>query len=345
MSFFLPPASLHGHETDALFFALLLISGAVLALVMGLMLLYIVRYRHNSTIDRGRLSEKSWRFEIAWTSATLVMFFGLFLWGANLYVRLYQPPGEVTKVYVVGKQWMWKVEHPEGQREINELHVPVDRPVELVMTSEDVIHDFSVPAFRIKHDVLPGRYETLWFTPDKIGSYHFFCTQYCGTDHASMIGSVTVESAEDFAKWLDGQRPADSLAAEGEALFRRDGCSGCHGGSGTVRAPAFVGLYGSPVPMADGSVRIADEGYLRDAILRPEDQRIAGYPPLMPSFAGQISEEDLLKLIAFIKAQSAPGDTSRGNLPGGTAAEAASRLQATPGQLRSGQTGPGKAQP
>jgi cytochrome c oxidase subunit II len=309
MRFWLPQATIDAAEIDYLILALVLVSCAILALVFGLIWVYMIKYRAGSKIDRGILAEKTWRLETAWTVATLLAFFGLFIWGANLYVRLFQPPPNTLKIYIVGKQWMWKIEHHGGQREINALHLPVGRPIELVLTSEDVIHDFSVPAFRIKHDVLPGRYETLWFQAERPGTYRLFCTQLCGTGHASMIGEVVVMSDPDYQKWLDQNGGGETMAKEGGTLFMRYGCSGCHGGNGaggsqsgsTVRAPALAGLYGSPVTLIDGAIVTADDRYIRDCILMPETQRVASYPPLMPSFAGQISEEDLLKIIAYIK--------------------------------------------
>ncbi len=309
----LPSASVQAHESDWLMAALLLVTLAVLALVFGLMILYMVRYRHDSGLDRGTVARKTWRFEIAWTAATLVVFFGLFLWGADLYLRMFRPPAAALKISVVGKQWMWKVEYPGGQHEIDALHVPVSRPIELLMTSEDVIHDFSVPAFRIKHDVLPGRYEELWFTADRPGTYHLFCTQLCGVDHAGMVGEVVVMTAPEFQRWLAANGGAETLAARGRDLFVRFGCAGCHvaggrGGGGTVRAPDLDGLYESPVPLADRSVVIADDQYLRDSILQPEKQVVASYAPLMPSFAGVIGEDDIVALVAFIKSIGPRGE-------------------------------------
>jgi cytochrome c oxidase subunit 2 len=286
-----------------------LISAAVLLLVFGLLFVYIIKYRAGSPLDRGVIAQKTWRLESAWTVATLLVFFALFVWGADLYVRLFQPPRRALKIYVIGKQWMWKVEHAGGQREINTLHLPVGTPVELVMTSEDVIHDFSVPAFRIKHDVLPGRYETLWFTAIRPGTYSLYCTQFCGLDHSKMTGNVVVLSPPAFQVWLAQNRGPDTLAADGRTLFMRYGCSGCHGGNGagaggaqsTVRAPSLEGLYGAPVPLADGTMVVADDRYLHDSIVEPDRQIVAGYAPIMPSFAGQIGEEDLLKVIAYIR--------------------------------------------
>jgi cytochrome c oxidase subunit II len=313
MRLWLPEASGSAPEIDHLIIALVLISGAVLALVFGLILLYAFKYRAGSNVDRGALARKTWRLETAWTVATLVAFFGLFIWGADLYVRLFQPPADAMKIYVVAKQWMWKVEHPGGQREIDAMHLPVGRPVELVMTSEDVIHDFSVPAFRIKYDVLPGRYETLWFQADRPGTYHLFCTQLCGVDHAAMVGEIVAMPAPQFQEWLERNDAGETLAATGKTLFMRYGCSGCHGGNGvggdqaasTVRAPALAGLYGSPVTLADGRMVTADDRYIRDCILLPDQQRVASYPPVMPSFAGQIGEEDLIAIIAYIKSLAA----------------------------------------
>lgn len=309
MNFSLPAASANAPEVDHLLLGLLAISCAVLALVFGLMFLYVIKYRASSPLDRGAIREKTWRIEVSWTVATLVIFFGLFVWGADIYVRLFHTPPNALKIYVVAKQWMWKVEHSGGQREIDAVHLPVGRPVELVMTSEDVIHDFSVPAFRIKHDVLPGRYESLWFTADRPGVYHLFCAQLCGTGHSSMVGEIVAMAAPDYQKWLEQNGAADTLAAAGKTLFMRYGCSGCHGGDGaggnqaggTVRAPPLIGLYGSPVTLTGGKMVIADDQYIRDCILLPDTERVAGYPPVMPSFAGQINEEDLLKIIAYIK--------------------------------------------
>jgi cytochrome c oxidase subunit II len=309
MDLLLPAASSSASEVDHLLLALLLISGAVLVLVFALMFRYIVKYRASSGFDRGAVAQKTWILEGAWTVATLLVFFGLFIWGAELYVRLFQPPPGALKIYVIAKQWMWKVEHSGGQREINTLHLPVGRAIELVMTSEDVIHDFSVPAFRIKHDVLPDRYETLWFTVTRPGTYHLFCTQFCGLDHSKMVGAIVALTPPQFQAWLEQNGTAGTLEAEGKILFMRYGCSGCHGGNGnggnqsesTVRAPPLTGLYGGPVPLSNGTVVIADERYIHDSIVLPDQQIVAGYAPIMPSFAGQIGEEDILKLIAYIK--------------------------------------------
>jgi cytochrome c oxidase subunit II len=301
----LPQASVEAPQTDLLIAGLVAVSVAVLGLVFGLMLYYVVRYRHNSPIDRGAIAERSFGFEMAWTTGTLVIFFGLFIWGSVIYARMYNPPASAIKIYVVAKQWMWKIEHSGGQREIDTLHVPINKPIELVMSSQDVIHDFFVPAFRLKRDVLPGQYETMWFRPDRIGTYRLFCSQLCGTGHAAMIGSVIVMSDPDYAKWLAQNGTSGTLAAQGQQLFIRYGCSGCHGGNGTVRAPSLAGVYGSPVPLSDGTTVMADDRYIRDHILYPDKQVVASYPPIMPSFNGVISEDDMLKLVAFIESLGA----------------------------------------
>jgi cytochrome c oxidase subunit II len=313
MTPWLAAASSNSGEVDRLICALLAISLAVLALVFGLMFRYVVKYRAGSPLDRGTVSEKTWRIETAWTVGTLLVFFGLFVWGADLYVKLSQPPRDALKIYVIGKQWMWKVEHAGGQREINALHVPTGRPIELLMTSEDVIHDFSVPAFRLKHDVLPDRYETLWFTATRAGTYSLYCTQFCGLNHSKMTGEVVALSPPAFQSWLSQNGAAQTLAVQGQALFMRYGCSGCHGGNeagasnvqSTVRAPSLRGLYGGSVPLADGTVVIADDRYIHDSIVQPQSRIVAGYAPIMPSFAGQIGEDDLLKLVAYIESLAA----------------------------------------
>jgi cytochrome c oxidase subunit 2 len=305
VKFALPLAASTGAETDFLILGLVAVSVCVLALVFGLMFVYVVRYRHNSPIKRSDIAAKTFRFEMSWTVATLVIFFGLFIWGSVIYVRLNKPPDDALKIYVVAKQWMWKAEHAGGQREINALHVPINTPIELIMTSQDVIHDFFVPAFRIKHDVLPGQYETMWFRTDRLGTYHLFCAQLCGTLHSGMIGEVVVMSAKDYADWLTTNGTGDTLADQGKTLFIRYGCAGCHLGRGTVRAPSLDGLYGSPVPLSDGSTIIADDRYIRDSILQPQSQVVASFEPVMPSFANVLSEDDLIRLVAYIHSLAA----------------------------------------
>ncbi len=294
-------ASLNGVAVNDLYIAELAVCALIMAMVVGMMLTFGIRYRRGSAAIRTDLVTKTWRFEIGWTFATLFAFLLLFVWGASIYVWLYRtPPGDI-EIYALGKQWMWKFEHPGGQAEIDQLHVPVDKTIRLVMASQDVIHSFFVPEFRVKRDVVPGTYETLWFKATQPGEYRLECTQYCGLQHARMTGDVVVMTAAGYARWLERQGVQQSLAQQGEALFRSKGCSGCHDGNSTVHAPSLVGLYGSLVHLQDGSVRRADEQYIRDCILTPRSFTVAGYPPVMPDFSGQLSEDELVKLLAYIQ--------------------------------------------
>ena len=308
----LPQPSVLSIEVDNLFLGLLAVTGAVLLLVFGLLLGFSINYHHTSGRDRTQPLSKTWGVEIGWTVATLLAFLALFVWGADLYVRQFQANLGALTVTVIAKQWMWKAEHPEGQREINAVHLPVNRPVQLRLTSEDVIHDFGLPEFRIKRDVLPGRYQTLSFLPNKTGTFTLYCNQFCGTDHAKMVGEVVIMTQPDYERWLATTGSPGSLVAQGSRLFIQYGCSGCHraggrGGEGTVRAPPLDGVYGSPVPLADGTTVIADDRYIHDSIVMPNAQIVASYEPVMPSFAGVIPEEDLVKLVEYIKSLGAGG--------------------------------------
>jgi cytochrome c oxidase subunit II len=295
-----------------LYIAELGVAGVIMATVIGMMLLFCIRYRSTSGASRANLAQKTWRFELGWTAATLGAFLILFVYGASVYIWLYQAPRGDEEIYVTGKRWMWKVEHPGGQREINAVHVPVDKTIRLVLASEDVIHSFFVPAFRIKHDVVPGTLETLWFKANKIGVFRLECTQYCGLQHATMQGEVDVMSGPDYARWLTEQGVQESLAEQGAEVFRAHGCSGCHDAAdSTVHAPTLDGLYGTLVHLQDGTVRRADEAYLRDCIINPRSFTVAGYPPIMPDFSGQLGEDEVLKLIAYIKSRGAPEESDR----------------------------------
>jgi cytochrome c oxidase subunit 2 len=226
----------------------------------------------------------------------------MFGWATKLYFSIVDPPANAAPIYVVGKQWMWKIQHPEGNREIDELHVPLGRPVKLLLTSEDVIHDFFVPAFRVKKDVLPGTYTTLWFEPTKVGRYHFFCSQYCGTNHASMRGWVYVMDPADYQNWLAGGTSGQTMAQAGAKLFDRYNCVTCHKKGG--RGPLLQGVYGSKVHLTGGGTVTADDAYLRESILTPQAKLVQGYGPIMPTFQGQLTEMNVLQLIAYIKTLS-----------------------------------------
>lgn len=272
------------------------------ALIFVLLFVFAIKYRRRSPDEIPVQIHGSTPLEIFWTVIPLIIVIFLFVEGADLFVRERRPPNNSVHVYVIGKQWMWKLQHPEGPREINTLHIPVDEPVELILTSQDVIHDFSVPAFRIKTDVLPDRYTTEWFTATKTGIYRLYCDQYCGTFHSKMRGNVIVMSRRGYAQWLSGgMHNVQSMAAAGAQLYQSYGCITCHG---TGKAPPYVGLYGSKVRLSDGTTVIADDAYIRESILQPSAQIVAGYKPIMPTFQGQISEDQILEIIAYIKSLS-----------------------------------------
>jgi cytochrome c oxidase subunit 2 len=311
-----PPAdSALATRVDILLYAWLALSGIVTVAIFVLIVYFSAKYRHGARVNRematgAALRRISHRIEIAWIATPLILFIVMFFWAAQIYYVHAAPPANAAEVFVVGKQWMWKLEHVGGQREIDELHVPAGRPVKLVMTSQDVIHSFFMPVFRIKQDVLPGRYTTLWFTATKAGDYHVFCSQYCGTDHARMIGHVVVMEPAAFERWLARGHPSQSMAAEGAARFRQYGCSGCHGASASVHAPKLEGLFGRRVQLSDGSSVVADERYIHDSVMLPRKDVVAGFEPIMPSFQGQIAEEDLLDIVEYIKSlkDAPPGE-------------------------------------
>ncbi|MBV8126544.1 MAG: cytochrome c oxidase subunit II [Planctomycetaceae bacterium] len=297
-------ASTIAKHVDALYFFALGIAGFFTAMICVLILAFAARYRRKSTADRLNPPTASRTLEIIWIGGPMLLMLTMFTWAAILFYKMYDPPVDALEVYVVGKQWMWHAQHSEGRAEINELHVPLGRPIRLTMTSQDVIHSFFIPAFRVKQDVLPGRYTTMWFEPAKIGRYHLFCAEYCGTNHSAMGGWVYVMEPVEFQQWLSQAGTGASMAEQGERLFVQYHCAGCHRGSQTVHAPRLEGVYGRPVPVQQGTeVRftLADYRYIRDSILRPKSEVVAGYEPVMPSFEGQITEPDLLKIIAYIK--------------------------------------------
>jgi cytochrome c oxidase subunit 2 len=276
------------------------------AAICFLILSFAVKYRRGSAADRSRPATRNLKLEIAWIAVPLAGELGVFVWATIVYFHLYRPPRDAFEVYVLGRQWMWELRHPEGKREINELHVPLNRPVRLTMTSQDVIHSFYVPAFRIKQDVVPGRYTSAWFQPTRLGRYHLFCAEYCGTKHSGMIGWVVVLEPSEYQQWLEGisasaLTASPTMALEGERLFRQFGCSGCHSPRSTIRAPLLDGVYGNPVPLQGGGIVTADERYIRDSILLPRKEVVAGFEPVMPTFEGQVREDQLLSLIAYIK--------------------------------------------
>jgi cytochrome c oxidase subunit II len=294
-------ASTIAGRVDALYFFLIGVTVFFSLLIAGLIVYCAVKYHRRSPHDLGDQIHGSMMLEAAWIVVPFLITMVIFVWGASVYFAMASPPEETLNIYVVGKQWMWKFQHLDGQREINELHVPVGRNVKLIMTSEDVIHDFFVPAFRIKADVIPGRYVDIWFHATKPGRYHLFCAEYCGTRHSGMTGEVIVMELGDYQAWLSGGGPEGSLASAGEKLFADLACNGCHRPDSTGRGPVLNGLFGRTIMTSTGETVTVDEAYVRESILNPSARITAGYQPIMPTFQGLVSEEDLLRLVEYVK--------------------------------------------
>jgi cytochrome c oxidase subunit 2 len=297
-------ASTIAPRVDAVFFFLVSVFVFFAALIFILVFVFAIKFRRRSVgavLEPPVQIEGSNPLEILWSVIPLGIALTSFAWGAQVYFSAYRPPNETLEVYVVGKQWMWKLQHPGGKREINTLHVPVGQPVKLLLASEDVIHSFYIPAFRIKRDVLPGRYTTVWFEASRIGEYHLFCAEYCGTEHSLMRGQVIVMEPSAYQDWLSGGEKGVSLTAAGESRFQQLGCNTCHKAAPDARGPALAGLFGKTVELSNGQTVVADEAYLRESILKPNAKIVSGYKPLMPTYQGQINEEGVLQLIAYIK--------------------------------------------
>lgn len=298
-------ASSGAAQVDWLYFGLTAMMLFFCVAVFVPIIYFSIRYRRGAVVDRSNASSGNNLLETGWTLFPLVIGLGFFGWGAVVYFHVERPPADALQVQVVGKQWMWKLQHEEGKRELNELHVPLGRAVTLTMTSQDVIHSFFIPAFRVKQDVVPGKYTTEWFRPTREGEYHLFCAEYCGTDHSQMIGRVVVMAPADYERWLATGETGESVALEGRRLFREKGCSGCHEGNSVVHAPPLQGIYGKKVPLTSGQMIAADDQYLRDSILLPGKDISAGYDNLMPSFTGHISEAEIMQIIAYLKSEAA----------------------------------------
>ncbi len=294
-------ASTLARDVDHLTFFLVGMSTFFTVLIAAMILVFAVRYRRRTADQVGSSFDESSLLEVTWTVIPLLIVLFTFAWGARIYFRLYRPPADAVQYYVTGKQWMWKTQHPTGQREINELHVPVGQSTKLLMTSEDVIHSFYIPAFRTKADVVPGRYTSLWFNATKPGRYHLFCAEYCGAEHSRMIGTIVVQEPDDYQKWLASVPVPQAPAVQGQQLFAQLQCATCHRDAPDAAGPALAGLFGSEVRLADGRRVPADEHYVRESILSPGTKVVAGYQPVMPSFQGQLSEEGVLALIDYIK--------------------------------------------
>jgi cytochrome c oxidase subunit 2 len=307
-------ASTQAGQVDALYFFMVAVTAFFSLLIAGLIVVFAVKYRRRNDGDVGAAIHGSLALELLWTVIPLFIALGMFAWGAQLFFNLVRVPAGAMEIFIVGKQWMWKAQHMSGQREINELHVPLGRPVKLIMGSEDVLHSYYIPAFRVKADIVPGRYSTLWFEATKPGRYHLFCAEYCGTKHSGMIGSIVVMEPAAFQAWLDGGKSEDSPVAAGAKLFQDLGCASCHQAGSGQRGPALSNLAGHEVELQGGAKVTADDAYLRESIVNPQAKIVAGFQPIMPTFQGMVTEEQLMQLIAYVKSltEAAPGAGAAG---------------------------------
>jgi cytochrome c oxidase subunit 2 len=300
-------ASTIGSEVNYFFILMVFVCAVVAAGIAVFLIGCMIRYRRRKENELPPQIRYNMRAEAAWIVIPFFLFMGMFAWGAKLYFDIEQPPANALEMFVVAKQWMWKVQHPGGQREIDALHIPIGTPVRLTMTSQDVIHSFFVPAFRTKQDVLPDRYTTTWFEATKPGKYHLFCAEYCGTKHSGMIGYIYAMTPRDYQAWLERGAAEGSLASQGEKLFHQYGCANCHHFDDSGGCPTLRNLYERPVQIEGGGTVIADDTYIRESILQPRAKIVWGFRPIMPTFQGQISEDQVIALIAYIKAIGTPG--------------------------------------
>jgi cytochrome c oxidase subunit 2 len=307
LPFFPQQASAEAAQVDAIYFFMVAVSAFFAILIAALVIAFAIKFRRRHDNEIGAAIHGSLALELLWSIIPLGISMVMFAWGAKVFFDIYRPPVGAMEIFIVGKQWMWKAQHAEGQREINELHVPVGRPVKLIMGSEDVIHSYYIPAFRVKADVVPGRYNTLSFTAMRPGRYHLFCAEYCGTRHSGMIGWVTAMEPTEFQAWLAGGPASTSPVAAGEKLFQDLACNTCHLPSGQGRGPVLTGIFGKPVELQGGGSVTVDDGYLRESIVNPQAKVVAGFQPIMPTFQGLVTEEQLLQLIAYIHSLSEQG--------------------------------------
>lgn len=299
------PGSTIAEGVDRLHFFLTAITLFFTVLIFSIIFYFAIRYRRRSDDELPPPTKTVMSLELIWTLVPTAICVVIFYWSSSLYFENSRAPNASMEIFVIGKQWMWHLQHPEGMREINELHVPVGVPVKLTMTSEDVIHGFFIPAFRVKKDVLPGRYTSIWFQPTTIGDFHLFCSQYCGAEHSHMQGWIHVMAPSDYAAWLAGGVKGQSMTQVGEKLFTQYGCVTCHKPDGSGKGPSLLGQYGHEQKLADGRSLLVDEGFLRGAITNPNSMPLPGFAPVMPSFQGQLNEEQILELIAYVKSLGA----------------------------------------
>lgn len=296
-----PAASSIAESVDHVYYFLTGITVFFTVLIFSILFYFMIKYRRRPGQTAAAETHTSMFLELSWTIIPSLICVVIFVWSSALFVRNSRPPANSREIFVIGKQWMWHIQHPEGPREIDALHVPVGENIKLTMTSQDAIHGFYIPAFRVKKDVLPGRYTSVWFKANTTGVYHLFCSQYCGTNHSEMIGWVYVMSPTDYAAWLSQGEQSESLAQKGARLFTQLGCDSCHSGAASGTGPSLAGIFGKSEKLADGSTRVVDDTFLRQAILTPSTIHMSGYPQIMPTFTGQVNEEQVLQLIAYVK--------------------------------------------
>jgi cytochrome c oxidase subunit 2 len=306
-------------RVDTLYLFLVALTAFFTLLIFTAFVVFMVKYRRRDPNAIGARIHGGMILEVTWSVIPLLICLGLFVWSAQLFFAFSRPPAETMNIYAVGKQWMWKFQHMDGQREINELHVPVGRPVKMIMTSEDVLHDLFFPSFRVKADVVPGRYTHIWFEATKAGTYPLYCAEYCGTRHSGMIGQVVVMEPDAYQAWLSGGGQEGSLSSAGSKLFQDLACNTCHRSDTQGRGPMLANLYGKSVQLQSGETIVADEQYIRESILTPGARITAGFQPTMPTFQGLVSEEGLLELIEYVKSlRTTPNEPVR-NVTGGPA--------------------------
>ncbi len=299
-------ASTFAGPYDVLFLVTTILTVVFTGLVSALVVFFALRYRKGNKVNRKGAHDEHLPLELTWTILPLILGLVIFFWAAALFTHMRSAPKDAMEIYVIGKQWMWHIQHPDGVRENNELHVPLGKPVKLIMISQDVLHSFFIPQFRVKQDVIPGRYTTLWFEPSKVGRYNLLCAEYCGTQHSEMGGFVEVMEQAEYQKWLasKGARNFDqklTMEKAGEAIYKQYNCAGCHEANDSIRGPSLAGLFGKVVALEKGDSVTADNSYVREAILSPNDRLTKGYIASMPTYKGQITEEQTLQLMAHIK--------------------------------------------
>ena len=286
---------------DNLYFFILAVTAFFALLVVVLVLYFAVKYRDDTGLKVGAPITGSIPLEIGWSLVPFFVAMAIFVWATVVFFQVVRPPDQTLEIYATGKRWMWRFQHLDGQREINQLHVPVGRAVKITFTSEDVLHDLYIPVFRVTADAIPGRYSSIWFKATKTGDFHIFCAEYCGTRHSGMTGQIHVMEPDDYQAWLSGGGLTGSLSARGEQLFQQLACNTCHVADGSGRGPALAGVFGSQVKLEGGRTAVADESYLRESILTPQMKIVQGYGPLMPTFQGLVSEDNLMSLIEYVK--------------------------------------------